>query len=102
RGPGLAEGMAVLAAVKAETGLPIVTDVHEPHQAGPAGEVADLLQIPAFLCRQTDLLRAAAETGRAVNVKKGQFLAPWDMANVVAKLRACGAKDVLLTERGAS
>jgi len=102
RGPGLKDGLATLAAVKEETGLPLVTDIHEPDHAGPVGEVCDLIQIPAFLCRQTDLLRAAAETGRAVNVKKGQFLAPWDMKNVVTKLQACGAENILLTDRGAS
>ncbi|MEY3211044.1 MAG: hypothetical protein RIT28_1525 [Pseudomonadota bacterium] len=102
RGLGVAEGLAVLAEVKATFGLPIVTDVHQPEQAALAAEVADLLQIPAFLCRQTDLLNAAAATGRPVNVKKGQFLAPWDMANVVQKLREAGAAGILLTERGAS
>jgi len=102
RGPGLERGLAVLDRVKQATGLPIVTDIHLPEQAGPAAEVVDLLQIPAFLCRQTDLLAAAARTGRAVNVKKGQFLAPWDMKNVVAKLRTFGARNLLLTERGAS
>ena len=102
RGLGVAEGLAVLAEVKATFGLPIVTDVHQPEQAAMAAEVADLLQIPAFLCRQTDLLNAAAATGRPVNVKKGQFLAPWDMANVVQKLREADAAGILLTERGAS
>jgi 2-dehydro-3-deoxyphosphooctonate aldolase (KDO 8-P synthase) len=102
RGLGVAEGLAVLAEVKAQLGLPIVTDVHQPEQAAMAAEVADLLQIPAFLCRQTDLLSAAAATGRPVNVKKGQFLAPWDMANVVQKLREADAAGILLTERGAS
>lgn len=102
RGLGVHEGLAVLAEVKASLGLPIVTDIHQPEQAALAAEVADLLQIPAFLCRQTDLLQAAAATGRPVNVKKGQFLAPWDMANVAQKLREAGAAGILLTERGAS
>ncbi|MGQ0644603.1 MAG: 3-deoxy-8-phosphooctulonate synthase [Elusimicrobiota bacterium] len=102
RGPGLREGLRVLARVKRETGLPILTDIHEPDQAAPAAAVADVLQIPAFLFRQTDLLLAAARTGRAVNVKKGQFAAPWDMANVVAKLESAGNKSVTLTERGAT
>ena len=101
RGPGLVEGMKVFARVKAETGLPVTTDVHETIQAGPIAEVVDLLQVPAFLARQTDLLEAAAATGRPVNVKKGQFMAPWDMTNVVIKLdRARGPTGVLLTERG--
>ena len=102
RGPGLREGLRVLAKVKQETGLPVLTDVHSEDQCAPAAEVVDVLQIPAFLCRQTDLLLAAGRTGRAVNVKKGQFLAPEDMKNVVAKLLEVGCKDVLLTERGAS
>ena len=102
RGPGLAEGLRVLAKVKQETGLPVLTDVHSEDQCAPAAEIVDVLQIPAFLCRQTDLLLAAGRTGRAVNVKKGQFLAPEDMKNVVAKLAEVGCKDVLLTERGAS
>jgi 2-dehydro-3-deoxyphosphooctonate aldolase (KDO 8-P synthase) len=92
----------VLARVKKETGLPVLTDVHFEEQCAPAAEVVDVLQIPAFLCRQTDLLLAAAGTGRAVNVKKGQFLAPEDMKNVADKLREAGCQDVLLTERGAS
>ena len=100
RGPGLEKGLAVLRRVKESTGLPVTTDVHEPHQAAPAGEVCDLLQIPAFLARQTDLLLAVARTGRAVNVKKGQFLAPWDMKHVVGKLEAGGCRNVLLCERG--
>jgi 2-dehydro-3-deoxyphosphooctonate aldolase (KDO 8-P synthase) len=94
------EGLRVLAEVKAETGLPVTTDIHESYQAAPAGEVCDLLQIPAFLARQTDLLVAAAKTGRAVNVKKGQFMAPWDMRHVVKKLNAAGCPNVLLCERG--
>jgi len=102
RGIGLERGLEILAAVKAETGLPVLTDVHESWQCRPVAEVVDVLQIPAFLCRQTDLLRAAAETGRAVNVKKGQFLAPWDMKQVTAKLESFGAGKVLVTERGAS
>jgi 2-dehydro-3-deoxyphosphooctonate aldolase (KDO 8-P synthase) len=100
RGPGLAEGMKVFERVKAETGLPVTTDVHETIQAGPIAEVVDLLQVPAFLARQTDLLEAVAATGRPVNVKKGQFMAPWDMSQVVLKLTAAGASGVLLTERG--
>jgi 2-dehydro-3-deoxyphosphooctonate aldolase (KDO 8-P synthase) len=100
RGPGLVDGLQVLADVKARTGLPILTDIHEPSHAAPAAEVADILQIPAFLCRQTDLLLAAAATTRAVNVKKGQFLAPGDMRHVVAKLTASGHTRVLITERG--
>jgi 2-dehydro-3-deoxyphosphooctonate aldolase (KDO 8-P synthase) len=100
RGPGVDEGLAVLDRVRAATGLPVTTDVHLPEQATAAGQVCDLLQIPAFLCRQTDLLLAAAATGRAVNVKKGQFVAPGDMKHVVAKLLAGGCSDVLLCERG--
>jgi 2-dehydro-3-deoxyphosphooctonate aldolase (KDO 8-P synthase) len=102
RGPGLREGLRVLRKVRAETGLPVLTDVHEEAQCAPVAEVADVLQIPAFLCRQTDLLLAAARTGRAVNVKKGQFLAPEDMQNAVAKLREEGCENVLVTERGTS
>lgn len=100
RGPGLAGGMEVFGRVKAETGLPVTTDVHETHQAAPIAEVVDLLQIPAFLARQTDLLEAAAATGRPLNVKKGQFMAPWDMKHVVAKVIEAGGPGVLLTERG--
>jgi 2-dehydro-3-deoxyphosphooctonate aldolase (KDO 8-P synthase) len=100
RGPGLTQGLRVLAKVKQETGLPVLTDVHEAAQCAAVAEVADVLQIPAFLCRQTDLLLAAGATGRAVNVKKGQFLAPGDMKNVVAKLLEAGCREVLLTERG--
>jgi 2-dehydro-3-deoxyphosphooctonate aldolase (KDO 8-P synthase) len=100
RGPRLAEGMKIFARIKAETGLPVTTDVHETHQAAAVAEVVDLLQVPAFLARQTDLLEAAAGTGRPVNVKKGQFMAPWDMGNVVAKLISFGAAGALLTERG--
>ncbi len=102
RGPGLAAGLKVLAAVKARLGVPVLTDIHEPGQAGPAAEVADVLQIPAFLCRQTDLLLAAAATGRAVNVKKGQFLAPQDMRHAIAKITSAGNERIILTERGAS
>jgi 2-dehydro-3-deoxyphosphooctonate aldolase (KDO 8-P synthase) len=100
RGAGLDAGVQILASVKEATGLPVTTDIHESHQAAPVAEVCDLLQIPAFLARQTDLLVAAAKTGRAVNVKKGQFMAPWDMTNVVKKLNAAGCGDVLLCERG--
>jgi 2-dehydro-3-deoxyphosphooctonate aldolase (KDO 8-P synthase) len=100
RGPGLDEGLETLAAVKDATGAPVLTDIHERDQAAPAAEVADVLQIPAFLSRQTDLLTAAAETGRAVNVKKGQFLSPSEMGNVVAKLEGAGCERILLTERG--
>lgn len=102
RGPGLESGLATLAKVKERTGLAILTDIHEPSHAQPAAEVADVLQIPAFLCRQTDLLTAAARTGRAINVKKGQFLAPGDMRHVVRKLTDSGAQGVLVTERGTS
>jgi 2-dehydro-3-deoxyphosphooctonate aldolase (KDO 8-P synthase) len=102
RGPGLEAGLAVLARVKAETGLPVLTDVHEPHQAALAAAVVDVLQVPAFLCRQTDLLLACGRSRAAVNVKKGQFMAPDDMANVVAKVRSTGNRRVTLTERGTS
>jgi 2-dehydro-3-deoxyphosphooctonate aldolase (KDO 8-P synthase) len=102
RGPGLAGGLRALDAVKRRAGLPILTDIHEPAQAGPAAEVADVLQIPAFLSRQTDLLVAAARTGRAVNIKKGQFLAPDDMRHAVAKVTAEGNLNVIVTERGVS
>ncbi|MFN8685469.1 MAG: 3-deoxy-8-phosphooctulonate synthase [Acidobacteriota bacterium] len=101
RGPGLDQGLRILASVRALR-LPILTDIHEPSQAGPAAEVADILQIPAFLCRQTDLLIAAGRTGRTVNVKKGQFLAPQDMIHVVEKIRSTGNHDIVLTERGSS
>ena len=100
RGPGLAEGLAQLAAVRRDFGLPVLTDIHDAAQVAPVAEVCDVLQIPAFLCRQTDLLLAAAATGRTVNVKKGQFLAPEDMAHVTAKLRGGGASEVWQTERG--
>ncbi|GAB4180373.1 MAG: 3-deoxy-8-phosphooctulonate synthase [Thalassobaculales bacterium] len=102
RGLGLKESLPILAEVRERTGLPVLTDVHEREQCAPVAEAVDVLQIPAFLCRQTDLLVAAAATGRPVNVKKGQFLAPWDMKNVVAKLRDSGNPDVLVCERGAS
>ena len=102
RGVGLEEGVAILGEIKARFGCPVITDIHDAGQCRPVAEVVDILQIPAFLCRQTDLLQAAAETGAVVNVKKGQFLAPWDMANVTAKLEAFGAKRVLVTERGVS
>jgi 2-dehydro-3-deoxyphosphooctonate aldolase (KDO 8-P synthase) len=102
RGPGFAEGLDILREVKAETGLPVISDIHEPAQADPAAKVLDVLQIPAFLSRQTDLLTAAARTGRPVNVKKGQFMAPDDMALVLEKCRAAGNEDVMLCERGAS
>jgi 2-dehydro-3-deoxyphosphooctonate aldolase (KDO 8-P synthase) len=100
RGPGLEEGLRVLALVKAETGLPVLTDVHEPFQCAPAAEVCDVLQIPAFLCRQTDLVLAAAATGKIVNVKKGQFMAPWDMKGVLDKAAATGNPRIMVTERG--
>ncbi len=100
RGPGSDEGLAILERVRRASGLPVTTDVHLPEQAAAAGEVCDVLQIPAFLCRQTDILLAAAATGRAVNVKKGQFVAPGDMRHVVAKLLAGGCRDILLCERG--
>ena len=100
RGPGLEAGLAILQRVKEATGLPVTTDIHEPRQAAPVGEVCELLQIPAFLARQTDLLLAAADTKRAVHVKKGQFLAPWDMRHVVAKLESGGCGNILLGERG--
>ncbi len=102
RGEGLDKGLEVLAAIKAEFGIPIVTDIHESWQVAPVAEVADILQIPAFLSRQTDLLLAAGESGRVINVKKGQFLAPWDMKNVVEKIYGTGNKNLLLCERGAS
>jgi 2-dehydro-3-deoxyphosphooctonate aldolase (KDO 8-P synthase) len=102
RGVGLDGALAVFAEIRETLGLPVVTDVHDPAQCAPTAEVVDVLQIPAFLCRQTDLLVAAAKTGRAVKVKKGQFLAPWDMSNVVAKVTGSGNPNVLVTERGAS
>jgi len=102
RGLGMELGLPILAEVRETTGLPVLTDVHEPGQCKPVGAVVDVLQIPAYLCRQTDLLLAAGETGKAVNVKKGQFLAPWDMKNVVAKVASTGNHKVLQCERGAS
>jgi 2-dehydro-3-deoxyphosphooctonate aldolase (KDO 8-P synthase) len=102
RGPGLAEGLRVLGRVRDAAGVPILTDIHEPAQAAPVAEVADILQIPAFLSRQTDLLAAAAATGRAVNVKKGQFLAPLDMRHAIEKVTAAGNPRVIITERGFS
>ena len=102
RGPGLQEGTRILAKLARETGLPVLTDVHEPAHCEVAAEAADVLQIPAFLCRQTDLLVAAGKTGRAVNIKKGQFVAPWDMAHPVEKVRSTGNERVFLTERGSS
>ena len=102
RGEGMDFGLSVLAQVKDEIAVPVITDIHEPYQAEKAAEVADILQIPAFLCRQTDLLKAAAETGKAVNVKKGQFLSPWDAKNIVEKLESFNCEKILLTERGAS
>ena len=100
RGPGLEEGLRILNRVKTQTGLPVLSDIHEPSQASPASRVLDVLQIPAFLCRQTDLLLAAAATGRPVNVKKGQFLSPWEAGNIVEKIRSVRNGQVLLTERG--
>ncbi len=102
RGPGMEEGLRILAEIKRQFGLPILTDIHEPRQAQTAAEVADVLQIPAFLCRQTDLLLAAARTGRTVNVKKGQFLAPYDVQFMVDKIESAGNHAILLTERGHS
>lgn len=102
RGPGMEEGLKILAEVKSASGLPVVTDIHHPEQAAPVAEVADVIQIPAFLCRQTDLLVAAAQTGKVINIKKGQFLAPWDMKNAVEKVRASGNEQVWLTERGST
>jgi 2-dehydro-3-deoxyphosphooctonate aldolase (KDO 8-P synthase) len=102
RGPGLEKGLEILAEVKRRVGVPILTDVHEIDQVGPVKEVADILQIPAFLCRQTDFVIAVANSGKIVNVKKGQFLAPWDMRNVIEKIRSTGNEQILLTERGVS
>jgi 2-dehydro-3-deoxyphosphooctonate aldolase (KDO 8-P synthase) len=100
RGPGLEKGLEILDAVRAKTGMPVMTDIHETHQAAVAGKVVDCLQVPAFLCRQTDLLVACALTGKPVNVKKGQFLSPEEMKNVVEKIRASGNDKIMLTERG--
>jgi 2-dehydro-3-deoxyphosphooctonate aldolase (KDO 8-P synthase) len=102
RGVGMDEGLSILAEVRERTGLPVLTDVHDAGQCAPVGEVVDCLQIPAFLCRQTDLLLAAGRTGKAINVKKGQFLAPWDMVNVAAKIASTGNEKVLLCDRGTS
>ncbi|HYL85228.1 MAG TPA: 3-deoxy-8-phosphooctulonate synthase, partial [Candidatus Angelobacter sp.] len=102
RGPGLTEGLRILGKIKSELKLPILTDIHEASHAAPVAEVCDVLQIPAFLSRQTDLLIAAGKTGRVVNIKKAQFLSPWDMSNVVEKVVSTGNKNVILTERGAS
>ena len=102
RGIGISEGLAILAEVREATGLPTLTDVHAPEQCTVAAQAVDVLQIPAFLCRQTDLLLAAGETGKPINVKKGQFLAPWDMANVAAKIASTGNHNIMLCERGAS
>ena len=102
RGLGMDAGLEVLAAIKAEFGCPVLTDIHSEAQCAPVAEVADILQIPAFLCRQTDLLLAAGATGAVINIKKGQFLAPWDMANVAAKVASTGNDKIMLTERGSS
>ena len=102
RGPGLDEGLRILDNIKSLFGVPVITDIHTVDEADPVSAVADIIQIPAFLCRQTDLISAAGETGLPVNVKKGQFMAPWDMQNVVRKVRASGGADVILTERGTS
>ncbi len=102
RGPGLEDGLEILKAIKKELQVPVLTDIHQPEQAGPVAEVVDIIQIPAFLCRQTDLLIAAAETGLVVNIKKGQFMAPWDMKKVVEKIVSTGNQKILLTERGIS
>ena len=102
RGPGLEDGLEILKAIKKELQVPVLTDIHQPEQAGPVAEVVDIIQIPALLCRQTDLLIAAAETGLVVNIKKGQFMAPWDMKKVVEKIVSTGNQKILLTERGIS
>jgi len=102
RGPGLIEGLEVLRKIKKRYGLPILTDIHEPGQAAPAAEVCDVLQVPAFLSRQTDLLLAVGRTGCVVNIKKGQFLSPWDISNAVKKVESTGNRKIILTERGAS
>tara|TARA_B100000029_G_scaffold495330_1_gene560183 strand:- start:2064 stop:2879 length:816 start_codon:yes stop_codon:yes gene_type:complete len=100
RGPGLEEGLQVLQDVKSEVGVPVLTDIHHPSQAARVAEVADIMQIPAFLCRQTDLLLAAGNSGRTINIKKGQFVAPWKMESIVQKIESTGNKNILLTERG--
>lgn len=102
RGPGLKKGLAILAQVKKKLGLPVLSDVHSVEEAGPAGDVLDILQVPAFLSRQTDLVVACAKTGKIVNVKKGQFLSPWDMKNIVEKVETTGNRNILLTDRGVS
>ncbi len=102
RGLGMQEGLSILSKIRAEFGCPVLTDVHLPDHCAPAAQACDVIQIPAFLCRQTDMLLAAGETGAAINVKKGQFLAPWDMANVAAKIASTGNERILLCERGAS
>jgi 2-dehydro-3-deoxyphosphooctonate aldolase (KDO 8-P synthase) len=102
RGVGLEAGLPILAELRQRTGLPVLTDIHAPEQCGPVAEIVDILQIPAFLCRQTDLLLAASATGRPINIKKGQFLAPWDMQHVVAKIASTGNEQILLCERGTS
>ena len=102
RGPGLAKGLEILAGIKEKFGVPILTDVHQVSEVGPAAEVADILQLPAFLCRQTDLVVALGESGRVVNIKKGQFMSPWDIRHVIAKVESTGNRRVLLTERGVS
>ncbi|MYH58008.1 MAG: 3-deoxy-8-phosphooctulonate synthase [Boseongicola sp. SB0675_bin_26] len=102
RGPGIDEGLSILSAIRDEFGCPALTDVHETAHCAPAAEAVDILQVPAFLCRQTDLLLAAGETGAAVNVKKGQFMAPWNVGNIVEKIESTGNERVILTERGAS
>ncbi len=102
RGPGLDEGLKILSEVRSQTGLPILSDIHETAQVDAAGEVLDVIQIPAFLCRQTDLIIRAAASGKVLNIKKGQFLAPWDVSNVVAKARSAGADRMMVTERGAA
>ena len=102
RGPGLDEGLEILAAVKSTFDVPVITDVHTPEQAAPAAEVCDIIQLPAFLARQTDLVRAMAETGAAINIKKPQFLSPSQMANIVEKFRECGNERLMLCERGSN
>lgn len=102
RGPGMEEGLDILAGIRADLNVPVTTDIHEPSQAAPVARVVDLLQIPAFLCRQTDMLIAAGSTGKPVNIKKGQYMAPWDMDHAVKKVQSTGNEHILLTERGAS
>ncbi len=102
RGPGITKGLKILSKIRSEYGVPVVSDIHEPCQAQEAAEVLDILQIPAFLCRQTDILRAASETAKPISLKKGQFVSPWDMENAVSKIRGSGKSDVMLVERGAS